>query len=156
MNRVGWEVARGEPLSWTNNCQWLTHMLEQKLFSEKVTFSSALHYLSDEQGWLGSGKRGAVVLDNVNITHITEVSWMQTMRMIMMIMMLIKMMIMLMIMVALTQEEEKEAEREREAREMKEQSCKKQKTAQTYFWTIKTLRANLDNLRDFLGRLWIT
>ena len=36
-----------------------------------------------------------------------------------------------------TQEEEKEAEREREAREMKEQSCKKQKTAQTYHWTNK-------------------
>ena len=31
-----------------------------------------LVFLSD-QGWLGSGKRGAVVLDNVNITHITEV-----------------------------------------------------------------------------------
>ena len=25
------------------------------------------------QGWLGSGQRGAVVLDNINITHITEV-----------------------------------------------------------------------------------
>ena len=65
---------------------------------------------------MGSGKRGAVVLDNVNITHITEV----------MMAMSSRVMITMMDYTKITQEQEKEAEREREAREMKEQrSCKK-------------------------------
>ena len=58
------------------------------------------------------------MLDNVNITHITEVTMAMSSR------------VMITMMAALdytkiTQEQEKEAEREREAREMKEQSCKK-------------------------------
>ena len=67
---------------------------------------------------MGSGKRGAVVLDNVNITHITEV----------MMAMSSRVMITMMDYTKITQEQEKEAEREREAREMKEQSCKKKTT----------------------------
>ena len=68
---------------------------------------------------MGSGKRGAVVLDNVNITHITEVTVMMAMSRVMITMMAA------LNYTKITQEQEKEAEREREAREMKEQSCKK-------------------------------